>query len=412
MAGDGIAGVRETADLVARRSYGKLVALLSARTRDVAAAEDALAEAFAAALAEWPKSGCPVNPEGWLLTVARRKAVDAHRRTATADAAAGHLKLLAEEAEAMQEDAIPDRRLALLFAVAHPAIDPAARSPLMLQVVLGIDAPRIASAFLTSPSAMEKRLVRAKTRIRDAGIAFAVPAPDELSGRLGAVLDAIYAAYGRGWSDAGAADGRGRDLGGEALFLADLVAATLPGEAEALGLLALMLHTAARQEARRDDQGRYVPLSQQDAHRWDTAMIARAEAVLADAARLGRIGRYQLEAAIQSAHVARLRFGSDTRADILRLYDALAAVAPSPVAAVNRALAVADVDGAEAGLAALPDPAADPRLVAYQPYWAAKAELSARNGDTAEADEAYGLAIGLETDPAVRRFLIARRAGL
>ena len=312
----------------------------------------------------------------------------------------------------MQDDAIPDRRLALLFAVAHPAIDPAARSPLMLQVVLGIDAPRIASAFLTSPSAMEKRLVRAKTRIRDAGIAFAVPAPDELSGRLGAVLDAIYAAYGRGWSDAGAADGQGRDLGGEALFLADLVAATLPGEAEALGLLALMLHTAARQEARRDDQGRYVPLSQQDAHRWDTAMIARAEAVLADAARLGRIGRYQLEAAIQSAHVARLRFGSDTRADILRLYDALAAVAPSPVAAVNRALAVADVDGAEAGLAALPDPAADPRLVAYQPYWAAKAELSARNGDTAAADEAYGLAIGLETDPAVRRFLIARRAGL
>src|SRR5258707_13038 len=199
---DQAAEARRMAEVVARRSYGKLVAFLAARTRDVAAAEDALSEAFAAALKDWPASGCPANPEAWLLTAARRKTIDAARRRESSEAATGTLQLLAEElAAAATVQAIPDHRLALMFASAHPAIEAGIRAPLMLQAVLGLDAKAIASAFLMSPAAMGKRLVRAKTRIREAGIPFTVPERGELAGRLATVLDAIYAAFGEGWSD-------------------------------------------------------------------------------------------------------------------------------------------------------------------------------------------------------------------
>src|SRR2546425_8743435 len=205
--GDGNVQSRNTADAVARRSYGKLVAFLAARTRDVAAAEDALSEAFTSALSDWPLHGCPSNPEAWLLTVARRRVIDVGRRRSTGEAATGNLQLLAEGLDAAAADAeIPDRRLALMFACAHPAIEAGVRAPLMLQVVVGLDAKMIASAFLMSPAAMGKRLVRAKNKIRQAGIPFRVPEREELPGRLETVLDAIYAAFTEGWTDPGGTD--------------------------------------------------------------------------------------------------------------------------------------------------------------------------------------------------------------
>src|SRR5580704_2136102 len=199
------AQARSTADAVARRSYGKLVAFLAARTRDVAAAEDALSEAFASALADWPRNGCPSNPEAWLLTVARRKIVDISRGRRRHELAAGQLQVMAEGLAAAAAE-IPDQRLALMFACAHPAIEAGIRAPLMLQVVLGLEAKIIASAFLTSPAAMGKRLGRAKDKIRQAGIPFRIPEPEELPGRLGTVLDAVYAAFAEGWTDAGGTD--------------------------------------------------------------------------------------------------------------------------------------------------------------------------------------------------------------
>jgi predicted RNA polymerase sigma factor len=258
---EGDAQARSMADAVARRSYGKLVAFLAAGTRDVAASEDALSEAFAAALADWPRNGCPSNPEAWLLTVARRKMIDAVRRHSTADAATGQLQLLAEGLEAATDAEIPDRRLALMFACAHPAIEAGIRAPLMLQVVVGLDAKRIASAFLMSPATMGKRLVRAKNKIRQAGIRFSIPECEDLPGRLDTVLDAIYAAFAEGWTDLGGTDVVRRDLTEEAIFLARLVAELLPEEPEALGLLAFVLHAEARRRARRSGDGEYVPLA-------------------------------------------------------------------------------------------------------------------------------------------------------
>jgi RNA polymerase sigma-70 factor (ECF subfamily) len=408
------ADARTTAEAVARRSYGKLVAFLAARTRDVAAAEDALSEAFASALTDWPKNGCPSNPEAWLLTVARRKSIDMTRRLHGSDMVDEDLQQIAAAlpADAEIDAGIPDRRLALMFACAHPAIDAGIRAPLILQAILGLDAATIASAFLMSPAAMGKRLVRAKTKIREAGIPFRVPEREELPGRLDTVLEAIYAAFAEGWSDAAGADASRRELTGEAFFLARLIIELLPDEPEALGLLALMLHTEGRRRARRNDDGEYVPLADQNTALWDSGMIAEAEALLLRASAFRFIGRYQLEAAVQSAHVARNLTGQPNWEAILQIYDALLAITGSPVVAINRALAVAEIEGADTALAAMPDPGKDARLAEYQPYWAARAELLARTSATEEAHHAYEIAIGLERDPAVRRFLDQRRLAL
>ncbi len=447
------AAAHAAAAAVARRSYGKLVAFLAVRTRDVAAAEDALSDAFAAALADWPRNGTPANPEAWLLTVARRKLIDASRRHATAEAASPELQLIAEHA---QQDAaasdfpgpasfadsakrahsassaaspsnptaeIPDRRLALMFACAHPAIDPAVRAPLILQTILGLDAKRIASAFLVSPASMGKRLVRAKEKIRVAGIPFEIPGREDLPPRLDAVLDAIYAAFTEGWTDPAGADAVRADLTGEALFLARLVAGLLPDEPEALGLRALILFAHSRRRARRNAAGEYVPLAAQDTSLWDGAALAEGNTALVAAGKFGRIGRFQLEAAVQLAHAHRRIAGVGNWPDVVALYDALFALTHSPVVAINRAVAIAEVQGANAALAALPNPADDPRLETYQPYWAARAELfsrvaanpaepGVRAAALAEARHAYDIAIGLESDPAVRNFLIARQSAL
>ncbi|HMB27538.1 MAG TPA: DUF6596 domain-containing protein [Blastocatellia bacterium] len=401
------------AEMVARRSYGKLVAFLAARTRDVAAAEDALSEAFVSALTDWPQNGCPSNPEAWLLTVARRKMIDLTRRRRYGEAATERLNLLAEGLDAAATDAeIPDRRLALMFVCAHPAIESGIRAPLMLQVVVGLDAKMVSSAFLTSPAAMGKRLVRAKSKIRQAGIPFSAPEREELPGRLDAVLDAIYAAFSEGWTDPGGTDVVRRGLTEEALFLSRLVADLLPEESEALGLLALILHAEARRHARRNAEGEYVPLADQDTALWDWGMIVEAEGLLRRASALGSIGRFQLEGAVQSAHVYRRCSGQDNWEAVAQLYDALSALTVSPVVAVNRVLAIAELHGANAALDALQEVAADARLMEYQPYWAARAELLARTGAHDEARRAYEIAIGLERDPAVRRFLQRRQSAL
>lgn len=404
---------QEAAEAAARRSYGKLVAFLAARTRDVAGAEDALADAFASALASWPERGVPDNPEAWLLTVARRKMIDEARLRQSGEGAAEHLMLLAELAAGDEAEAgIPDDRLALMFTCAHPAIDAGVRAPLMLQTILGFDAAAIASAFLVSPATMGQRLVRAKGRIRQAGIPFRVPGQTELPERLEAVLDAIYAAYAEGWADAAGTDARRRNLAQEAIWLGRLVASLLPEEPEALGLLSLMLHAQARRKARRGAGGDYVPLDEQDTALWEETLIEEAEALLRRASALEGIGRYQLEAAVQSAHVVRRRNGRADWEAIDRIYEALSHLTDSPVVGINRAVAIAETCGPLAGLQLLDALAGDDRLKEYQPFWAARAGLLARAGATHEADSAYERAIGLERDPAVRQFLQRRREAL
>jgi RNA polymerase sigma-70 factor (ECF subfamily) len=408
------ADARAVAARVARESYGKLVAYLAAASRDVPGAEDALAEAFASALAVWPKQGVPSNPEGWLAKAARRRLIDAARRRRTADKGSEALELIdAELKEAADaQDGIPDRRLALMFACAHPAIEESIRAPLMLQTILGLDAAAIASAFLVSPAAMGQRLSRAKAKIRLAGVPFKIPEREDLPERLGVALEAIYAAFSHGWAEAFSDDPRGRNLAEEAIWLGRVVVSLIPNEPEAMGLLAMMLYAHARREARRDDQGRYVPLSEQKVERWDWPAIEEAEGLLRTASALGAPARFQLEAAVQSAHAARRLTGTTDWEAIAVLYDALFALTGSPVVAVNRAAAVAHAHGAAAGLELLDEVGAQGGLAGFEPYWVARADLCAKLGDVVAARSAYGLAIGLQTDPAARAFLIERLAAL
>jgi len=407
------ADARAVAARVARESYGKLVAYLAASSRDVPGAEDALADAFASALTVWPIEGAPANPEGWLAKAARRRLIDAARRRRTADRASEALELIdAELKEAADADeAIPDRRLALMFACAHPAIEESVRAPLMLQTILGLDAAAIASAFLVSPAAMGQRLARAKAKIRLAGVPFRIPEREDLPQRLGVALEAIYAAFSFAWGEAFSDDPRGRNLAEEAIWLGRVVVSLAPSEPEAMGLLALMLYAHARRGARRDALQRYVPLSEQAVELWDERLIEEAEGLLKAASALAAPGRFQLEAAVQSAHAARRLTGETDWKAIAVLYDALFALTASPVVAVNRAAAVAHARGAAAGLKLL-DEAGAQGLAGFEPYWVARADLCAKTAAIDEARHAYGLAIGLETDPAARAFLIERLAAL
>ena len=406
---------RLAAEAAARRSYGRLVAYLAARTRDIAAAEDALADAFQAALTAWPAGGVPASPEAWLLTTARRRLLDGWRHARVRDAAADTLRLIGDEfADDEAVDAFPDERLKLMFVCAHPAIAPAARAPLMLQTVLGLDAARIAAAFLVAPATLGQRLVRAKSRIREAGIAFEVPPPSQWRERLDDVLDAVYAAYGSGWDDVAGTDPRRRGLAVEALSLARLLAQLLPDEPEPLGLLALLAFCQSRAAARRDAAGDYVPLDRQDPARWDHVLRQEAEAALLRAAPMRRLGAYQLEAALQSAHTQRALGAPVAPAAIVALYDGLVALHPSLGARVGRAVALAAAHEAEVALEAMDAIAAEEAAVVsgYQPYWAARADLLVRAGRPAEARAAYERALGLSEDAAVRRFLLQRLQSL
>ena len=409
MNGSGQESTHRTIERVARESYGRLVAYLSSHTHDVASAEDALSNALVKALTSWPRDGVPENPEAWLMTTARHSLIDLVRHQQVAEASAPTLMLLREDCKEMTlSSEFPDERLKLLFVCAHPAIDSAMHTPLMLQTVLGLDAARIASAFLVSPATMGQRLVRAKTKIRDTGIQFDVPQDSELPGRLDAVLEAIYAAFGIGWDDMAGADQRGRDLAEEAIWLARVLLQLMPEQAEVHGLLALMLHCEARRAERRGPDGQFVPLSEQDAQQWSRPLIEEAERHLAEASKRGRIGRFQLEAAIQSIHAERARSGRTEWAAIILFYEQLIRISPTLGTRTGYAAAVAEAKGAGAGLATL-DTIDPDDISTYQPYWAVRAHLLRRLGKAPEAFDAFDRAIGLTEDPAVRQFLLQRR---
>lgn len=397
-------------EAVARASYGRLLAYLSADTRDVAGAEDALGEALLAALNSWPTDGVPRQPEAWLLTAARHRLIDQARRRNVRAENVDTLRRLAEAAAEMAAPGVsfPDRRVELLFVCAHPAIDRALHTPLMLQTVLGLDAARIAQAFLVPPATMGQRLVRAKRKVREAGIPFRVPEEDELPQRLDAVLEAVYAAYGLGGDEAAGADPRGHGLAEEAIWLGRVLRMRLPDVPEVRGLLALMLFGDARRAARRTPEGRYVPLSEQDPASWSAESIREAESELTAAAKLGRIGRFQLEAAIQSVHSERARGGRTDWEAIALFYEHLLQLAPTLGAQVAQAAAMAEARGPSAALTLL-DAIDSAAVVAYQPYWAVRAHVMRILGRAQETLDAYDRAIGLTEDPAIRQFLLERR---
>jgi RNA polymerase sigma-70 factor (ECF subfamily) len=400
----------ETLDATVRRSYATLLGYLAPRAGgDLATVEDALSEALLAAVQQWPAQGIPDKPEAWLLAVARRRLTDEQRRHAVRERFSATMQHALESAEqiAVSSDEFPDERLKLLFVCAHPAIDEAMRTPLMLQTVLGLDAQAIASDFLVAPAAMAQRLVRAKAKIKAAAIPFEVPERCDWDERFCFVLDAIYAAFTRGWQSS-PEDETGHDMACEAIRLGDVAVTLVPEEPEALGLLALMLHCHARRSARMDASGRYVPLDEQDPAAWDHPMIDRAEKRLQTAGAMNKPGRFQVEAAIQSAHAQRRVTGRVEWPIVAALYQWLMTFTPALGARIGHAIATAHASSAEQGwmlLESLPKE----RLADHQPYWAARAHLLAQTDRAIGAKAAFERAIGLCADPALRAYLWERR---
>ena len=399
---------------IAQISYGRLVAYLASVTSDLASAEDALSEAFLAALRTWPERGVPSRPDSWLITAARRSLIDASRRRAVAARALPEIaRLLGQSADLVATEdgsGIPDKRLELMFVCTHPAIDPNIRAALMLQTVLGLDAARIGSAYLVAPTTMGQRLSRAKKKVQAAAVPFSIPEPKDLPLRVSAVLDAIYGAYNAGWDDLDSgpppSDGKSVGLVREALRLARLLAGLLPNEGEVHGLLALMLHSDARSAARRGPDGSFVPLDLQDVHRWSRSDIEEAEQHLAIALSLREIGPYQLHAAIQSVHNRRAASGTTDWVAIAALYEGLVTIAPTVGAHVALAKARTHTHGPLAGVALLDELPPD-RVVTYQPYWVVRAFCLRKMQDATASKTAAEQAIALTADPAVRAFLSA-----
>lgn len=397
--------VEQTLDKVVRTSHGRLVAFLGAECRDLGLAEDALSDAYERAVVTWPDRGIPTSPEAWLLTTARRRIIDRSRHVGVATKALPDLALKDDERASRGHSLIPDKRLELLFVCAHPAIDASIRPALMLQTVLGLDAVAIASAFLTKPATMGQRLVRAKRKIRDAGISFRVPEADELEPRLDSVLDAIYACFGTGWDREVSDETPG--LADEAIALARLVTDLLPEQVEPYGLLALMLYSHARRGARRTPTGDFVPLAEQNTAQWDNDMIDEAHRALGRiAGHLQPIGAYSIEALIQGVHAWRAVSGETDWARIVSYYELLEPMVPTVGVKVAHAAGLLEARGPKAALAKLEE-LAGAAVESYQPFWAVKGHSLARLGDIA-APEALERAAGLASDPAVRRYLLAQ----
>jgi RNA polymerase sigma-70 factor (ECF subfamily) len=394
---------------LARGAYGRLLAILASRDGDIEAAEDFLGDAFAQALQRWPHTGIPDNPEAWLLAVARNRRSDVQR------SAAQRLNDPLDDVQRggalpsvgpIESDEIPDRRLALLFVCAHPAIDPAARTPLMLQAVLGFGAEQIARAFAMQTSTMAQRLVRAKRRIKDARIPFVVPERERLDERLTPVLEAVYGAFAIDFPLVAGTEPR-ESLAEESRCLATTLAELLPDEPEVLGLAALISLSLARQSAR-GDATTFVPLDEQDPRLWNAELIADGERYLHRASVSNRPGRFQIEAAIQSVHCARATSGVTDWSALRTLYCALIALAPTLGARVALAAAIGRTDGAVAGLESL-DAIAETSVQRFQPAWATRAHLLEAAGQHDAARQAFDRAIALTTDQRTRRYLERRR---
>lgn len=407
------AAAHASAELVARESYGRLIAYLARRWRDVAAAEDALSEAFATALDNWPKVGVPSKPEAWLLTVAQRKLTDAARGQAVRQREDLRLQLAeSTNASAALEGGVTDDRLRLMLVCAHPSIDAAIRPALILQTVMGLEVRQMAGAFLLQPDTLNKRLVRAKAKIKATGMRFEQPAPEDIAPRLHALLEAIYAAYSIGWQGS-LVDGDFNDqLGREAVYLAGVVASLLPDSAEALGFQALLLFCEARRPAQIDPSGEFVPLLEQDHQLWDGPLLRNAYELLGKASALLQNGPFQIEAAIQAAHCYRAHTGEVPWKDIAHLYQALVTEHPTMGARVGMAVAVAQAENSPArGLAILQ--AIPSELVQnFQPYWTAISYLFEKQGRTDEAIECVRRALGLTTQPRLHRYLQRRLRAL
>lgn len=406
-----VSDARAAAEKVCREERAAVLASLLRRVRDFEAAEDALHDAFVQALATWPERGVPARPGAWLLTAATNRATDAARRRTVHAEALADLSRRGRDGDPSPADPTEpeDDRLRLLFTCCHPALDTASRVALTLHAVAGLTVAEIARALLVREPAMAQRLVRVKRKIRDAGIPYAVPAPEARRERLDGVREVVYLVFNEGHQATTSDTLHRPDLAEEAVRLARLLHALVPGDAESAGLLALLLVTDARRAARLAADGALVPLPEQDRTRWDAARTREGVAVLDAALRLGRPGPYQVQAAISALHSQAPSWRETDWLQITALYDALLRHDASPVVELNRAVAVSMADGPEAGLALLARLAAVPAMRDYQPFHAARADLLRRAGRPADAAAAYDRAIGLSRNQAERRFLARRR---